>query len=187
MSELLKETITSHHASSNQASSNQARHWSLHNAIPLRTRRRQDCWIIYRSKAISNCISFLSTSIVVPKWHTERSTSKHQHLLNWCSYGGVTQFSEAVWTIFEPELKYLCLLPLIAVNFHGNIVNSFVSGGNYGYTSVWCVVLWSHKVCSIAIQRKIEYSLVANSTLWWENKVHYCTLWNIQHTFSLWT
>jgi len=69
---------------------------SLHDAIPLRTRRRLDCQqrseMIYCSRAISNCISFLSKSgIVVPKWHTEHSTSEHQDLLNWCSYSQVTQ------------------------------------------------------------------------------------------------
>ena len=56
-------------------------------------------------------------------------------------------------------------------------------GGNYGHTSVWWVVLLSHKVCFIAIQRKIKHSLVANSILWLENISHCGTLWNIEHTF----
>jgi len=45
----------------------------------------------------------------------------------------MTQFSEivqAVRIIFVLELEILCLLLLIAVNFHGNAVNSFVSGCN---------------------------------------------------------
>jgi len=86
--------------------------------------------------------------------------------------------------IFVSVATNCCYFPwsLIAVNFHGNNVDNFVSWGYYGQTSVWWVELWSHKVCSIAIQRK--YSLVTNSTLWLENKAHCGTLCNIEHTFS---
>ena len=58
--------------------------------------------------------------------------------------------------IFVPELKIFLSVATNCCYFHGNVVNSFVSGGNYGHTSVCWVVLWSHKVCSIAIQRKIK-------------------------------
>jgi len=41
---------------------------------------------------------------------------------------------------------------------------------------------YGHTKCAL---RKIKYSLVANSTLWLEKQALCCTLWNIEHTFSL--
>ena len=55
--------------------------------------------------------------------------------------------------IFILELE---IFVSVAVNFHGNIVDSFVSGGIYSHTTVClsCVM----KVCFIAIQRKIMHT-----------------------------
>ena len=36
--------------------------------------------------------------------------------------------------IFVLELENLCLLPLIAVIFHGNALTALSVGGNYGHT-----------------------------------------------------
>jgi len=81
----------------------------------------------------------------------------------------------------------LYLLPLIAINFHGNAVDSFVCG--VIMVTPGGFLLWSQQRVLLLYfhtkENKAQYGLVENITLWLENIAHCGTLWNTKHTFPL--
>ena len=66
-------------------------------------------------------------------------------------------------------------------NFYGKIVDNFFMVGNCVHSSVSVGHVYGHAKCAL-LPYKVKYS-----TLSVENKAQCGTLWNVEHTFPLWT